>query len=301
MAQSDIIGTAGQFAAQTGAKGAVANRKLADSLYKQSLADEKAAWSSGIPNVGLLSKALSESKDGKAADDQAKEFARGAIYGSQTGGTAGDYQAARYGALDQATLKDLANNSSPYAAAVQSKLGGYGMKLDPDKMVLNTPLGKFPIGMSADDLQKTLVSAAQSLGFKGDCITQGLADAVKTRDAMGKAAVAEAEREMAARKSGGDPADPTNAGGTADRASSPAAAVVEKAVITAPVGSQSGTDWDERQRSNEAHQDEIRRQLGLNKDVKPLGGADENIFERIHLRYRYLDERGEFLGGPARP
>ncbi len=75
----DLTGVIGDYAVETGTRGAVANRRLADQLYKQSLEDESNAWKSFPPNIPLLSRALANSKDAKAADDQAKEFARAAI------------------------------------------------------------------------------------------------------------------------------------------------------------------------------------------------------------------------------
>ena len=309
-AQSDVMGASGKFAAVMGAKGAVANRNVADQLYKQSLADESNAWKSFPPSVSLLTKSLSESKDAKTADDQAKEFARAALYAGQSAGQAGDYQAQRYGGLSDNQLSDLANKSSPYMSQVESKLGGYGMKLDSDKMALQTPFGKFNVNMPSSELEKTLVGVANSFGFSGDGVTKGIQDANKTRDAIAAAAEAAVAKDLAAAAGNVGGADRGVASAKASAAAAkatPAAAAPAAGASTAvtepnpnAVINSTGTsdaDWDARQRALLANQDEARRRLGL-KSLEasgPLGRPEENLFQKVHDRYMALDAIGSFL------
>lgn len=49
---SDLIGTVGQYGFETGSRGAVINRQIADQLYQQALRDEQEARKTFPPNVG---------------------------------------------------------------------------------------------------------------------------------------------------------------------------------------------------------------------------------------------------------
>jgi hypothetical protein len=299
---ADIIGTAGQFNTEAGSRGAVANRQMADQLYQQSLKDEAAAWKGVIPDVGLLSKALHESKEAKAADDQAKEFARAALKANATGAASGDFQSSRYGGtLSETQLRDLATKSSPYESAVQGKLGGYGMKLDADRMSLTTPLGKFPIGMSTDELERTLVGVAKNFGFGGESVSKGIQDAIKTREAIAAKTMAAVDAQLA--KSGGADRGPASDGGKAPGTAGTAAEAKNEASATAAeAAAQSSnepgiSELEKRRRALAENKNAIKRQMGMlaNENTDPLGGPDQDIFQMVHMKYESLKAEDIFL------
>jgi hypothetical protein len=303
---ADVIGQAAESARQN-SQAAQANRNLADQLYKQALADHDAAWSKFPPNVSLLSKALQESKDAKAADDQAKEFARGAMHSIHTGGNSGDFNLKKYGVLSESQLNDLANKSSPYMPAAEKTLGKYGMKLTEDKMSIKTPLGTLPLDMSMSTLEKGLRGVAAGLGYNPDDVSKGLAAGVKTRDGL-------AAQAMAALKASGAGASASGETGPGAAPGAPAAVAGEGeakaegaagAVAAASAGD--GGDVQTTVSSIDKRQEELQRNraaflksMGIGTG-EPLGASHQDIFKMVHLRYQAKRTEGEFIESETLP
>lgn len=297
-ATADVIGQAAESARQN-SQAAQINRHLADQLYKQALQDHDKAWSSFPPNVGLLSKALQESKDAKAADDQAKEFARGAMHSIHTGGNSGDFNLQKYGVLSEQKLSDLANRSSPYMPAAEKTLGKYGMQLTPDKMSIKTPLGTLPLDMSMNVLEKGLRGIASKLGYNPEDVTSGLRAGEKARDAMAAKLMNNIENGSAARTAvegpvGIGPRQLEPSGADAKREERPLAMSGEPTESNPADQSVAGGEsrQEELQRKREAFLE--RMGLGL-AGAEPLGASQQDIFKMIHLRYQALRTEGKFI------
>lgn len=299
-AVADVIGTAGDFS-RSNSQGAVANRAIADKLYKQALSDHDRAWSSFPPNVGLLSKSLQMSKDAKAADDQAKEFARGAMHGVHTGGNSGDFELKKFGIASAKELDNLANGSSPYMPAAEKTLGKYGMKLSSDKMSIKTPLGTLPLDMSITALEKGLRGVASGLGYNPDDVSRGLAAAVKERDGI-------AAQAMAAMNKGAG-------AGAASSASNGSIGLPNGGKeVTAPVAANTATaaapgagdnssqaqgpinEIDKRQEELQRNRAQFLKSMGV-QSGDPLGASHQDIFKMVHLRYQSMRSEGEFFEG----
>lgn len=287
---SDVIGTAGEMGAKAG-NAAIANRELSNQLYKSSLANEKAAWASTIPNVGLLVKALQQSKDAKAADDQAKEFARSALHASNTGAHSGDFVGSRYGMADESKLKELSSTSSPYMPQVEKSLGGYGMKLSADKMSLQTPMGNF--ALNDDSWLGRATGMLKKLGLPTGGLEAAQADAIRERDAMAK-------KIMAAIDAGGGKREPASASVAATAEDLNKAinakdepvktAAQEAAPAAAPV-----TDWNAAEQALLANRKAMGREMGMESATDPLGRSTQDIFHMINIRYQSLNSEGVFL------
>jgi hypothetical protein len=299
-AVSDLIGTSGTYTRETGTRGAVANREIANQLYKQALADEKAAWSSFPPNVSLLAKALNESKEGKLADDQAKEFARAAMHGINSGGRSGDFKLQDYGVISEKELNDLANGSSPYRGAVESKLGGYGMKLSADKMSIQTPMGTLPINMAMDKLEGGLRKIAASMGYNPDDVSNGLRAAVAARDGIANRVMADVNAKMGQPSGGGTGAatDPANLAGNEEDANKGEASKDLQGVEGALAGGEGGFVQDDasRQAELQRNRDAFLRKMGEMdpESLGPLHGPGDDLFRVVHIKYQSLRSEGVF-------
>ncbi len=299
---ADVIGAAGRLGYETGTKGAVTNRRVADQLYQQALADEKQAWKSFPPNVGLLAKALQESKDAKAADDQAKEHARAALHSSNTGAHSGDFINQRYGMVEESKLKELSNTSSPYMPQVEKALGGYGLKLSSDKMHLQTPFGKFSVNPDDSALLKMASAMATKLGYSAADVAKGQQEAIKARDAIARQAVAGLEKE--AQPKAGAAAD----GGrnvASEEGKFPGNKKDEDKAIGAKAGAEAVKNFESASTVkplSEAEQEvldkrkALGKELGMGDDVDPLGRKTQDIFQMIHTRYQSLNSQGIFYG-----
>ncbi len=298
---ADVIGAAGRLGYETGTKGAVTNRQVADQLYKQALADEKAAWKSFPPNVGLLSKAMQESKDAKSADDQAKEHARAALHSANTGAHSGDFVNQRYGMVSESKLQELSNGSSPYRAQVEKTLGGYGLKLNGDKMILQSPFGKFSVALEDSTLLKVATSVATKLGYSAADVAKGQQDAIKARDAIAQKAMEALEkdgkskggaepagRNIASVEGSGLPAEKDVSGGKAIGSQAGAEAVKTFDNGIKPLSEAEQEVFDKRKA--------LGKELGLGEGVDPLGRKTQDIFQMIHTRYQSLNSQGIFYG-----
>ncbi len=284
-------------------KRAVGNRKAADNLYKQSLADEHNAWSSMIPNVALLVKALTESKDAQKADDQAQELARAALSGMLSGATQGKFGAS---SVSESDLRGIATQKSPYNAQMKEKLGTYGMKLSADQSTLKTPFGDFSTSADDSEYQKTLSGIAGSLGFKGDAVSKGIQQAIETRQAI----AAQAQKSMGSSgltESGEKavlPAEPsTEKSTTADNSDAGAsrgpAGVGDAGSQSSPAGGGSGQsepNWEKREQDDWNNRSRVRRQMGMADEAgaSPLRAKSEDIFHVINVHYQSMRAAGAF-------
>lgn len=300
---ADIIGTAGRYGYETGTKGAVANRQVADQLYKQALADEAAAWRTFPPNVALLSKALQHSKDAKLADDQAKEFARAALHGARTGAQSGEFSNSRYGMVDESKLKELSTTNSPYMKQVEKKLGSYGMKLSEDQMSLATPFGKFSIDMTGSAFEKLLGSVATKLGYSAADVSKGLRAATVARDGIAQQAMAAIENQAPSEKKSAGELEPPSGRKLA-------AIQAEENVIGSTGGSATVKDFEAERRDEKSWEDiqfeilqkrkALGRVLGMQAESDPLGRRSQDIFQMIHVRYQALRTKGVFIETPGK-
>lgn len=304
-AQSDIIGTTGRFSTETGSRGAVANRQVADQLYRQAIEDEKTAWKTFPPNVSLLAKALTESKEAKQADDQAKEFARASLHGMNSGSRQGDFSGSQYGKVDEKEMRSLASGSSPWAPAAQGRLGAYGLKLDADRMSLQTPMGKFPVGMPMEKYEQLLRSVATSMGYRASDVTRGIQDAIRARESIARAVQSGFESGnavgnlagAAAREGGGLP------GGMVG---GPPATVHQggsRATAALSSGARGGHGEDQNPSDRYLTADLARnrrqflQQMGARvvDDQTARANMMDDIFQVVHLRYQSIRAEGSFI------
>lgn len=306
----DLTGVIGDYGFETGSRGAVVNRRLADQLYKQSLEDESNAWKSFPPNVSLLSRALANSKDGKTADDQAKEFARAALHGNVSGNQSGPFDAASHGIVSTDQLKDLATKNSPYQKAVEDKLNSYsGMKLDADKMVLKTPVGDFSVNISREAMLTGMRAFATLTGYNPDDVNKGVEDAARLRDQLAAQTMKQVDAEIAAAKAKAGKTDDQKQAANAqeDAAQSPQGEATQEGKRDPATAGQkldpalevTGTNWDEKQKEFQAHQDAIKRSLGMQvqsaETTDPLGSPNQNLFQMVHEKYQSMRGEGVFL------
>jgi len=298
---ADVIGTAGELGYETGTRGAVANRRVADELYKQALENERRAWQSTPPNVSLLAKALQQSKDAKAADDQAKEMARAALHASHTGAKSGDFINQRYGMVPESKLKELSSTNSPYQSQVEKTLGGYGLKLSADKMILQTPFGKFSTSAEDSSLLKAASAVAKSLGYNAADVEKGQKDAIAARDGVAKKTVSEVDKELAARGKNKS-ADGRSLASIPGAAAGPEAGTDAK-VIGAEAGAKAVKSFEGAspvtKTLSEAEQEVLRKRKAMGRElgfdeVDTLGRSTQDIFHMIHTRYQSLDTQGVF-------
>lgn len=288
---ADVIGTTGEFAKQN-SNGAVASRRTADDLYQQALNNERAAWSKFPPNVALLSKALTQSKEAKAADDQAKEFARAAQHAIDTGRKSGDFNLKYYGVASEETITKLATTNSPLQPQAESTLGGYGMKLEADKMSIKTPFGNLPLNMSISALDKGLGAIAVSLGYSASDVSKGIQEGVASRDAIAAKHMASVNANL-----GGGFATAAPAGLPMPEEKPIAAAVPESkpAEAGAPVVANATDEAGRRQEELLRNRDKFLEKMGMEIEHKdPIHGPQTDLFKVVHMRYQSLRSEGEF-------
>lgn len=305
---TNLTGVIGDYGTETGTRGAVTNRKIADELYRQSLQDERNAWKSFPPNVSLLSRALANSKDAKAADDQAKEFARAALHGVSSGSQSGKFDAAAHGIVSQQELKNLSEKSSPLRPQVESALNSYsGMKLDADKMVLKTPFGDISVDVDRETMTKVMKGAAIALGYSADDVQRGVDDAARLRDEIAQKAMKEVDAQISAAKKNAEENGSAGAGPNSAVAAAQDAqlgeGVNEERRDPASAGliagtDKNGVDWDAKQREFLANQNQIRRQMGMkvqSAGTNALGSKDQNLFQMVHEKYQSIRATGVFI------
>jgi hypothetical protein len=285
---------AGQSAESTTTIGAVANRKTADSLYQQSLADEKAAWSSFPPNVGLLSKALKEAQDGISADDQSHSMAQEAMHSTATGTNAGQYNASDYNAMGVDDISKMATSSSSLYPQVAAKLQSYGLKLSEDKQLMTTPFGNFPTNASAQQMADVIKQMANKFGLSGAGVDQGIAAAQQATQAISQKVMADVKAKMNtlnASKNGGtkDDSEAEDGKGKGNRELAGKAADV-------PNPDKNGIDWDERARKVNAFRERMQEEEG----VEPIWSKNDDLFKKIHEHYVMLDKQKLFLSNDTK-
>jgi hypothetical protein len=306
---SNLIGNIGDFGRESGSRGAEVNRQLADQLYQQALANERAAWSGKTPNVSLLSKALQQSKDAKAADDQAKEFARAALHASNSGAHSGDFINSRYGMTDESRLKELSSTSSPYMPQAENTLGGYGLKLSADKMSLQTPFGKFSVNTDNSTLLKMAGSIAAKMGYKAADVETGQKEAIQEREALAQKIAQAVDQQLNVQKANAEeaaatgrqlaslkPADPNVSGNAgADRDSGVIGSEAGAPAVKNFEMSAADPDWNATEKALLANRKAMGREMGMESAADPLGRKTQDIFRMIHLRYQSLHSEGAFL------
>jgi hypothetical protein len=291
---ANVIGSAGDYGREAG-QAAETNRRLADQLYQQSLASEKAGWASTIPNVGLLMKALQQSKDAKSADDQSKEFARAALKASETGARSGEFISSRYGMVPESKLKELSTTSSKYMPQVEKNLGRYGMKLSADKMTLQTLFGNFATNAEDGVLLNAATSIMKKMGFSTAGIEKGVKEAISERDELAKKLMEEAEQKATKTAEDG-----SNAGRQIASVEPPKAVEEGNKVIGAAAGASAvkdfdAPDWNATEKAVLESRKAMGKELGLESSAEPLGRRTQDIFRMINLRYQSLYSEGAFF------
>lgn len=305
-----VVNSAGQWADQVGTVGAQANRNTADQLFKQALQHE--AQGIATLNVGLLSQALTESQQGIKADDQARHLAQTSLQALKSGNTAGNVDlSGKYGTSEDA-MRAIANSTSSYYPQVQSKLSGYGIKIDHDASVIKTPFGTFPINASPEDMAKAMAKVAGALGYSGDVgagVKAGLANA------NGIAKKAAADAQLSASKGSlavaSDTATSGDGGASANSDESKGPDSGKTAAQAAP--KEVKLDPSKAATSLTAEQDMQARLTTINKQraemlagmdgVKDLfGDRGMDLFKIVHDRYQEMRHQGSFneYGGPER-
>lgn len=295
---AQLINTTGDYARQN-SNGAIASRNTANELYQQALNNERAAWAKFPPNVGLLSKALTQSREAKMADDQAKEFARAAQHAIASGRASGDFNLKYYGVADEKTITSLATTNSPLQPQAESTLGGYGMKLDADKMSIKTPFGNMPLNMSLSTLDKGLGAIATSLGYSAADVSRGIQEAIQSRDAIAAKHMAAVNAQSAA--SAGAVAGANGGLGTSSEApaanENQVAATEANQAQAASVDPAIGAATDDSKRQEELlrNRDQFLAKMGMEMEHQdPIHGPQTDLFKVVHLRYQSLRSEGEF-------
>lgn len=291
----------GEYANSTTTVGAVANRKTADALYKQSLADERAAWSSFPPNVALLSKALKEAQDGVKADDQSHSMAQEALHSNDTGTKSGLFNLADYNALGVDDINKMTTSSSSLWPQVSSKLQGYGLSLTEDKQYMKSPFGTFPTDASPEQMAAAIKQIAQKFGVSSAEVDKGIAQAQATAEALSQKALAEvqqlANQKTAAAKGGkGDngASDKDKNGDDLKKGDDSADGKDRKLAnekSNADGSDKNSIDWDQRAREVNAYRDRLQEQLG----VEPIWNKEDDLFKKIHEHYVMLDKQNIFV------
>jgi hypothetical protein len=297
-----IVNAAGQWAQQVGTVGARANRNTADQLFQQALQHE--AVGRATLNVGLLSQALTESQQGIKADDQARHFAQTSLQALKSGNSAGQVDlAGKYGTTE-AEMQDLANNSSPYLPQVQSKMGGYGIKVDHDAAVIKTPFGTFPIDAGPADMAGAMGKIANALGFSASGVGAGVQSGLISANAIAAKAMADAKSAAAngGRAIASDSAGAAGAGGK-DGLDKNAAAKDAKAASDAGVG-RNAASGTAAATGLTAEQDLAAREAALNKSREEMlkatgttdafGDKNSDLFGIVHARYQEIRREGGF-------
>lgn len=286
---------AGQYANSTTTVGAVANRKTADQLYQQSLADEHAAWSTFPPNVGLLAQALKEAQDGVKADDQSHSMAQEALHSNDTGTNSGLFNLQDYNALGVDDINKMATSSSSLWPQVSSKLKGYGLSLTEDKQYMKTPFGTFPTNASADQMAAAVKQIAQKFGLSTADVDKGIARAEAKAEGISQRALAEVQQKAGMKTANLAGKDGDKASDDADKTAAKDGSnnAANRQLATDKTGStdKGDIDWDQRARDVNAFRDQVERQLG----VEPIWNKDDDLFKKIHEHYVMLDRQNAFL------
>lgn len=321
------IGAGGDFAYQTGTRGALINRTATDDLYSTALKYEEQAWSSFPPNIKLLAKSFQMGRDANKTDEQSVEFSRAALKAMNSGVQSGTLDAKKYDLLDAKQLKNWATVQNPNVAVAKerfSRYEKYGIKLGKDN-TLTTPAGD--LNLKGDISSGTLMKIASALGYDPADVAAGLKEAEEERNRILQSATAKADQDLA--KKGLDPAASLAANGPGDKdreiASNTAAvngeagaqaglagaAAPNPALNGTALDGTSGTDpasveadgpatemdaYRARGEALAANVEAIRRQMGANSQfADPIGKPGQNIFGMIHDRYQTANRRGRFL------
>lgn len=288
-----ITQISGEYANSTTTVGAVANRKTADQLYQQSLADERAAWASFPPNVALLSKSLKEAQDGVKADDQSHSMAQEALHSNDTGTKSGLFNLSDYNAMGVDDINKMATSSSSLWPQVSSKLKGYGLSLTEDKQYMKSPFGTFPTDASPEQMAAAIKQIAQKFGMSAADVDKGIAAAQATAEAISQKALADAKQRAAMKTAEKDGMTEEKVGSDADKKGDgkdgkDRKVASDKALVSSD---KNNIDWDQRAREVNAYRDQLQEQLG----VEPIWNKDDDLFKKIHEHYVSLDKQNVFL------
>jgi hypothetical protein len=294
-----LVTISGNYNYNTTTLGAVANRKTADQLYQQALADEAAGMAS--LNIPLLAKSLSEAQQGVQADDQSHHLAQSAYQGTNTGMNAGNYDFSQFNAMGVSDIKDMINTSSSYWPQVSAKLQSFGIGMTEDKQYITTPYGSFPMDASPDQLTQIMSQVAAHYGISSAGIQQGVQSGLATAQAISNKTLAEVQATAAGMQDGGRSlAGGKQGGGTGalgpngdpsrnKGANGPNAGLKERASSDID---KNGIDWDAKARAVAQFREEVTQDLGY----EPIWTKDDDIFQKIHLHYEALDRQNVFLG-----
>jgi hypothetical protein len=290
-----IVNSGGQWAGQIGAIGAAANRKAADQLLQQSLAHEAQGFSSFPPNFGLLSQSLTEARQGIKADDQARHLAQTSLEALKTGDTAGTVDLQKYG-TSESDLKDLANNSSKFLPQVQSDMGKYGISVDHDGSVIQTPFGKFSLDLSGPELASAINKGAGYFGANAQALGAAVQSALAESESIAKKALAEAQAN--ANKRAGAAGDSSVAGGasgdaTKDGKPSKEAAAGGRQPTSLTGEPKSKEEFDINARELELAKSRAALQ-GLTGTTSAIGDGSLGLFAIVHQRYEQMKIFGRF-------
>ena len=219
-----IVNAAGTYGHNIGTVGAGANRQAANNLFQQGLNDEAQGFAT--LNVGLLSKALTEGLSGVQADDQSRRFGQASMQALQSGGDSGNVVLSKYGTSED-QIRDFANNSSPLMPSAQHEFDRFGIQVNHDKSLLQTPYGNFPLNTSIDDhvqdLAKIISSIAEAHGLSSKDVMSGIKSGLAARDAIAAKAMEDAQKRFSTASDGGATGAPAPAANSAPNAVASAA------------------------------------------------------------------------------
>jgi hypothetical protein len=295
-----IVNSAGQWAQQIGTVGAQANRNTATQLFQQALQHE--AQGIATLNVGLLSQSLTEAREGIKADDQSRHYAQTALQALQSGNAGGNVDLeGKYG-TSQDDMRNLANSSSPLLPQVQSTMGGFGIQVNHDKSVINTPFGQFPIDAGPTDMARAIGQIAGHFGLSGDSAASGVAAGIANAQAIAAKALADAQSGVGA--GGHSVASDSGAAGAAGKTdavkdpkdAATAAKAGDKVVAMKDLKDSSGLtaqeDMQQRMAALAKSRAEWMRKYGAGSDS--IGGKDDSLYALVHNRYQEMRHQGGF-------
>jgi len=297
-----VVNSAGQWAQQIGTVGAQANRNTANQLFQQALQHE--AQGIATLNVGLLSQSLTEAREGIKADDQSRHFAQTALQALQSGNAGGNVDLeGKYG-TSQDSMRNLANTSSSLLPEVQSKMNGFGIQVNHDKTLINTPFGQFPVDAGPEDMARAIGKIAGHFGLSGDSAAAGVAAGLANAQAIAAKALADAQaaaganggRAVASDAAGkaGDAGAAKDAGKDSKDAAAGAKAA-DKAVAAKDLKDSGGLTAQEDLQRRMADLAKSRAELAALYGTKDsIGGKDDSLYGIVHNRYQEMRHQGAF-------
>lgn len=300
-----VLGASGNLGGAASA-GALANRQMADQLFKDSLENERDAYKSFPPDVSKLAQALTQAMNGMQANNQSRAMADNALQSFNSGEHSGYLDHEFYNTNKQ-QMQKISATSSPYLPHVKSKLEGYGIEVSPDYQSIKTPFGEFPMDASPETIAAELSKVAQSFGASAGPVQAGVRSAIEGRDQLA------AEVTMKSQEYMEQFGEFNTAGGYSNSVSAPESSYGEdsdsddsysfnrsedskkrKKTSSTNLASLSPKGVQQHEKKLENYRRKLMRKMGLSK-YHVIGHRDDNLFEMVHQRYQRLNRQNRVL------